>query len=114
MKLYSNGLIGGVATVASLVANVELTEKFNIAYPYIYWGGQAVFGLILISMIIHAWLHWEVKSHVSKKRLALSIVVYTCMYAIAYTDFKYSFVLILAIGITEVFLLRKRFGMVKN
>ena len=38
MKLYSNGLIGSVATVAALVANVELTEKFNIAYPYIYWG----------------------------------------------------------------------------
>ncbi len=114
MKLYSNGLIGCVATVASLVASVELRENFHVDHPYIYWGGQAILCLILLSMIIHALLYWDVKTVVSKKRLALSIVVYMCMYAIAYVDSKYSFVLIFVIGMVEVFLTRKGFGMLKK
>lgn len=113
MKLYSNGVIGFVATVASLVARVELMENFNMDHPYIYWGGQTVLCLILLSMIIHTWLHWDVKAVVSKKRLALSIVIYMCMYAIAYVDSKYSFALIFVIGIAEVFLTRARFGILK-
>lgn len=114
MKLYSNGSIGFVATVTSLVAGIELMEHFNRSNPYIYWGGQTVLCLILLAMIIYAWLHWDVKALVSKKRMVASIVIYLCMYAIAYTGSKHSLALIFVIGIAEVFLTRKRFGMIKK
>lgn len=113
MKLYSNGLIGIVATVTSLVASIELTDGFNMDHPYIYWGGQAVLWLILLSMIVYTLIHWNGNAPVSRRRMVASIVVYLCMYAIAYTGSKDSFLLIFVIGIVEVFLTRKRFGMIK-
>lgn len=113
MKLYSNGVIGIVATVTSLVASIELTEGFNTDNPYVYWGGQAALWLLLLSMIVYSFMHWDDNAPVSRRRMVESIVVYLCMYAMAYVGSKYSFVLIFVIGIVEVFLTRKRFGKIK-
>ncbi len=35
MKLYSTGLMGFIATVASLVACIEVNQNFNITYPFV-------------------------------------------------------------------------------
>lgn len=114
MKLYSTGLIGFIATVASLVANVELMEEFNTTHPYVYWGGQIVLCLAFFSMTLYTLIHWDKEAPITRLRLALSVLICVCMYAIAYTGSQYAFVLILVIGITEVFLTRKRFGLVKK
>ena len=114
MKLYSTGLIGFIATVASLVACTEMNQQFHNTYPQVYWGGQIVFCMLFLVTTGITLLHWESKMRVTKLRFALSVVICMCMYAIAYTGSKYSFILIFVIGITEVYLTRKRFGLVKK
>lgn len=114
MKLYSTGLIGLIATVASLVANIQLMEKFNTTHPYIYWGGQIILCLAFFSMTLYTLIHWDKEVAVTKQRFTLSVFICICMYAIAYTRSQYAFILILVIGITEIFLTRKRFGFVKR
>lgn len=114
MKLYSTGLMGFIATIAALVANVELYEKFNVTQPYVFWGGQIVLCVIFLAIGLYSFLHWDEKASVKKMRFALSVFICMCMYAIAYTGSKYAFMLILAIGVIEVFLTRKRFGLVKK
>lgn len=114
MKLYSTGSIGCIATVTSLVANLELMEHFNSSHPFIFGGGQVLLCLVTLSMVIHTLLHWDRKTPVTKKRFASSMLIYACMYAIAYTGSIFSLVLIFVIGMIDTFLTRKHFGLVKE
>ena len=114
MKLYATGMIGCVATVTSLIANVQWMEHFNSSHPYIYWGGQVLLCLLSLSMVFHTLLHWDRKALVTRKRLAFSILLYICMYAIAYTGAIFSLVLIFVVELVDTFLTRKQFVMVKE
>ena len=114
MKLYSTGLIGFIATVASHVACTEMNQQFHNTYPQVYWVGQIVFCMLFLVTTGIALVHWESKTCMTKFRFVLSIVIYMCMYAIAYTGSKYSCMLIFVIGVTEIYLTRKRFGLVKK
>lgn len=114
MKLYSTGIIGFIASVASLVTCMEINQQFHDIYPQVYWVGQIVFCMLFLVTTGIALVHWESKTCVTKFRFVLSIVIYMCMYAIAYTGSKYSFMLIFVIGVTEIYLTRKRFGLVKR
>lgn len=114
MKLYATGMIGCVATVTSLVANIQWMEHFNSSHPYIYWGGQVLLCLLSLFMEIHTLRHWDRKAPASKKRFVSSILLYACMYVIAYTGSIFSLVLIFVVGLVDTFLTRNQFGMAKE
>lgn len=113
MKLYSIGILGFIATVISLVANLEINQQFNTTNPYLFWTGQIVFCMIFIGVLLYILFHWDNKSSFSKMRLSLSILISVLMYAIAYTGSKYSFILILLVGLTEIYFTRKRANLIK-
>lgn len=114
MKLYSTGLMGFIATVASLVACIEVNQEFNITHPNVYWVGQIVLCMLFFVMAIFTLLYWNSEASVTKMRFILSILVAGLMYAIAYTGSQYSFVLIVVIGVTEIYLTRKRAGLIRE
>ncbi|MCQ9209070.1 hypothetical protein [Granulicatella seriolae] len=113
MKLYSNGTLGFIATVTSLVANQEINGQFNTTNPYIFWIGQIVLCMIFMVVLFHILRHWDNESPFTKTRLSISIGVYGLMYAMAYTGFKYAFVLIFLVGVTEIYLTRKKANLMK-
>lgn len=113
IKLYSIGTLGFIATVTSLVVNIQINEQFNITYPYLFWIGQIVLCIFFIGTLIYILFHWDNKLPFTKIRLSLSILISILMYAIAYTGSKYSFILILLVGLTEIYFTRKRANLIK-
>ncbi|MBK5898196.1 hypothetical protein [Catonella massiliensis] len=113
MKIYSTGTLGFLATITALVANIEISQNFNVDYPLIFWGGQLILCIIFIVMTSYSITHWDDKLSKSKWKLLRSIVACLLMYCIAYTGSKYAFVLIFAVGLTEIYFTRKKFGLVK-
>lgn len=112
MKLYSTGLMGILASVISLVAGIQINEKFNITNPYVFWIGQIVFLIIFIGALLYALSSWDKKSNFPKMRLYQSIIIFILMYAIAFIGSKYSLILILMVGITENYFTRKRANLI--
>lgn len=113
MKLYLIGILGFIATVISLVTNLEINEQFNTTHPYLFWIEQIVFCLIFIIVLLYIIFNWDKKSYFTKIRLSLSILISIFMYAIAYTGSKYSSILILLIGLIEIYSTRKRANLIK-
>lgn len=114
MKAYKTGFIGILATATSLLANLEISQKFNVEYPIIFWGGQIFLCALLIVLLLYTLNHWDNGFGYSRWTLFRSVCVCFLMYCMAYTDAKYSFVLIFVVGIVESYITRKRFGLVKK
>ncbi|MBE5905240.1 MAG: hypothetical protein E7277_00400 [Lachnospiraceae bacterium] len=114
MRMYQTGAIGILATAMSLVACIEYNQNFNETYSWIFFGGQGVFGAILVSAIFFTVFRWSEKEGATKIRFILSIIVFCLMYMIAFTGSKYSFMLIVFVGVTETYLTRRRFGLIKG
>lgn len=75
MKLYSVGTMGFIATVAAVVANIEISQKFNITNPYLFWGGQLIFALMFLVIALYILSHWDYKSPISKTRFLMSVLI---------------------------------------
>lgn len=112
-SIYSTGILGFVATVTSLLATVQIHQNFNKEYPIIFFGAQIILILFFVIGMFFAFIKWKKESSISRWILLRSAVVCILMYFMAYTGSKYSFILILIVGETEVYLTRKRFGLVK-
>lgn len=69
---------------------------------------------ILSLLICRAGNAGFMKAPVSNTHLALSVIVWLCMYAIAYTGFEYSLALIPALGSSDIYFKRKSFGLVRK
>lgn len=113
MKIYSIGLMGFIATVASLVANMQISEQFHQAYPYLFYGLQGALVALFVVIAVYTVFHWDNKGHVSKTRFCMSIVVCAAIYFMGYVKSKYSLIMILACGIGEIFLTRYRNGLIR-
>ncbi|MBU5465843.1 hypothetical protein KQI49_03245 [Virgibacillus sp. MSJ-26] len=114
MKLYSTGMIALLASVAALVANLQRGEGFNHTNPYLFWGLQTIFIILFVLAILYTMLHWKQVGELTKNRFFTSIIICGFIYAIAYIDFRYSFLLIFVCGVAESYLTRKRAGFVKS
>lgn len=114
MKLYSTGMIGLSTSVAPLVANIQRGQEFNHTNPYLFWGLQTIFIIFFVLATLHTLLHWKQVGELTKSRFFTSIIICGFIYAIAYIDYRYSFLLIVVCGVTESFLTKKRGGFVRN
>lgn len=114
MKVYKTGLIGMLATITSLVATLEISEKFNVEYPIIFWTGQTFALAIIIVLLLYTINHWDNGFGYSRWILLRSVCVWFLIYCISYTGSKYSLVLIFVVGIVEIYITRSRFGLVKK
>ena len=100
MKLYISGKISLISAVATLVAWIERREEFDLSNPIL-------FATSIIIALCFTLRHWDMSYHISKKRVLLSIVNIFCLYIIAWTNSKYSWLLILLCSITEIYALRQ-------
>jgi len=107
MKLYISGKISLISAVATLVAWIERREGFDLSNPILFWGVQILFATSIIIAFCFTLRHWDMSYHISKKRVLLSIINIFCLYIIAWTNFKYSWLLILLCSITEIYALRQ-------
>ncbi len=114
MKVYKTGLIGVLACSVSLMANVHISQGFNVEYPTIFWGSQILMGILILVMLIRTLKNWDNTQDIPKTILLRSMCAWVSMYCIAYIESKYSFVLILIVGVVDVYFTRKRFGLVKK
>lgn len=112
MKLYSTGMIVLMTTAAALVANVQREQQFNHTNPYLFWGLQTIFIILFVLATLYTLLHWQQVGNLTKSRFFISMIIYVFIYAMAYIDFRYSFILIFICGVAEGFLVRKRAGFV--
>lgn len=112
MKLYSTGMIALIATVAALIANIQRGQEFNHTNPYLFWGLQMIFLILFGLATLYTILHWEQVGELTKSRFFTSTIIFGFIYAMAYIDSRYSFLLILLCGVTEGFFTRKRAGFV--
>lgn len=111
MKIYTTGTMSFIATVAALVAYEERMQAFHISNKAIFWCGQGIF---IIIMALFTIVHWEDKMYIKKSRFITSLIIICLLYAIAWTDSKYSGILIFICGVTETYFVRKCAGLVKK
>lgn len=114
MKMYSIGMLGFIATVAALVANLQISEGFHHSYPNLFYGLQGALIAIFAVIAVYTLLHWDRKSSVSKTRFCMSIVVCALIYFMGYIMSKYSIIMILVCGIVEIYLTRARNGFIRS
>ncbi len=112
MRLYSTGMIVIIAAVAALLANIQRGEGFNQTNPYLFWGAQMIFIILFVSATLYTMLHWEQVGELTKSRFFISIIICVFMYALAYIDSIYAFLLIFVCGVAEGFFTRKRAGFI--
>ena len=108
MKLYISGKISLISAVAALVACIEQRQGFDLSNPILFWGIQILFAASIIIALCFTLSHWDMSYHIPKKRVLLSIVNIVCLYMIAWTNFRYSWLLILLCSMTEIYALRQR------
>ncbi len=113
MKAFKMGLIGLLACVTSLLANTHISQGFNVENPMIFWGGQIFMCTLIIVLLLHTVKNWDNTYSISKTILLRSICVWMFMYGIAYTEFKYSLVVIFIVGVLDSYITIKKFGLVK-
>lgn len=114
MKLYTTGILTFWSIVGALLANVHLRDGFQLDYPYLFWGGQGIIWLALIVMILYTVLHWNIQAGVSRLRFIVSLLEMVLFYVIAWIPSGFSWVFILICGVTEMYFIRKRAGLVKE
>ncbi|MBU0278948.1 hypothetical protein [Gemella sp. zg-1178] len=112
--LYNTGILGFLFTVTSLLVVTEIRQKFNIEYPFIFFTSQIFILTILIFYSIYTLFQWN---SISEKHSILfllqSFISYLLMYVIAYSGYKYSFILIFIVGIIDIYYTRKRYSLIK-
>ncbi len=113
MKLYTSGIMSIVATIAALVVHVERSQNFHTHNPWLFYVGQLVLLFVFLGIAILTLYKWENNCKINRLRFFISLFVCAMIYAISYTNSKYSFALILACGILEAYSIRKRAGLVK-
>ena len=107
MKVYLSGKLALISTVASLVAWIQRTGEFFSLYPILFWMGQGIFAIIIISTICFVLSHWDEKYQISKKRMVASVLNICVLYLIAWTNSKYAWFLILICGVSEMYFIQK-------
>ncbi len=103
-----------IATVGALVAYIQRTDGFYSSNRILFWTGQGLFALALIIIAVYTILHWNNERHFTKIRFTISLAVICLLYAIAWTDSRFSWIFILICGITEIYFTRKRAGLIKG
>jgi hypothetical protein len=114
MKLYITGVLSFLVMVATSVACVQVRGGFNISAPAVFWASQAVFMTCIVIALCYAYCKWDNGYKVSKGKLLRSVIVYCCMYFIAWNaTSSYGYALIFVIGIAEIYFARKAFNLIK-
>ena len=109
MKIYSTGILSFLATVVALLANTQLRQNFDMEYPILFISGQVLFWSCFLVLTIYIFKNWGNDSSNSKWNLFRSVIVCISIYCIAYTKLDYAFLIILIVGITHIYFIRKKF-----
>ncbi len=109
MKIYSTGILSFLATVAALLANTQLRQNFDMEYPILFISGQVLCWSCFLVLTIYILKNWGNDSSNSKWNLFCSVIICICIYCIAYIKLDYAFLIILILGITYIYFIRKKF-----
>ena len=108
MKVYSTGILSMLATVVALLANTQLRQNFDMEYPILFISGQVLCWGCFLVLTIYIFMNWGNDSSNSKWNLFCSVIICVCIYCIAYTKLDYAFLIILIVGITYIYFVRKK------
>ena len=109
MKIYSTGILSMLATVVALLANTQLRQNFDMEYPILFISGQVLCWSCFLVLTIYIFKNWGNDSSNSKWNLFRSVIICIFIYCIAYTKLDYAFLIILIVGITHIYFIRKKF-----
>ena len=109
MKIYSTGILSMLATVVALLANTQLRQNFNMEYPILFISGQVLCWSCFLVLTIYIFMNWGKNHSNSKWKLFRSVIVCISIYCIAYTKLDFAFLIILIVGITHIYFIRKKF-----
>ena len=108
MKIYSTGILSFLATVIALLTNTQLRQNFNMEYPILFVSGQVLCWSCFLVLTIYIFKNWGNDSSNSNWNLFRSVIICVCIYCIAYTKLDYAFLIILIVGITHTYFVRKK------
>ena len=109
MKIYSTGILSMLATVVALLVNTQLRQNFDMEYPILFISGQVLCWSCFLVLTIYIFKNWGNDSSNSKWNLFRSVIICIFIYCIAYTKLDYAFLIILIVGITHIYFIRKKF-----
>ncbi len=113
MKIYSTGILSILTTVIALLTNTHLRQNFNMEYPILFISGQVLCWSCFLVLTIYIFMNWGNDYSNSKWNLFRSVIVSIVIYCIAYTKLDYAFLIILIVGITHIYFIRKKFDKIK-
>ena len=108
MKIYSTGILSFFATVIALMTNTQLRQSFDREFPILFISGQVLCWSCFLVLTIYIFMNWGKNHSNSKWNLFRSVIICICIYCIAYTKLDYAFLIILIVGITHIYFIRKK------
>ena len=108
MKIYSTGILSILTTVVALLTNTHLRQNFNMEYPILFISEQVLCWSCFLVLTIYIFKNWGNDSSNSKWNLFRSVIVSIVIYCIAYTKLDNAFLIILIVGITHIYFVRKK------
>ncbi len=113
MYYYYTGVTGVLAMSLSMFTSMNVISGFRAEYPYLFIAGHVIFLFIVLGLIAKAWFHWVDFYQLTKHDFYRSLVIYSILYVIGWLGFAYSGPIVLIVGVIDVFITRKRAGLIK-
>lgn len=94
-------------------ASMNVISRFGAEFPYLFTAGHVIFLFIVLGLIAKAWFHWGDFYQLMKYDFYRSLMIYIFLYIIGWLGFAYSGPIALIVGVIDVFITRKRAGLIK-
>ncbi|QTJ36202.1 hypothetical protein [Dolosigranulum pigrum] len=113
MYCYYTGVTGVLAMSLSMFTSMNIISGFGAEFPYLFTAGHVIFLFIVLGLIAKAWFHWVDFYQLTKYDFYRSLMIYIFLYIIGWLGFAYSGPIALIVGVIDVFITRKRAGLIK-
>ncbi|WP_347301459.1 hypothetical protein [Dolosigranulum savutiense] len=113
MYSYYTGIVGVLVMGLSMLTSTHLAERFITEFPYLFWGGHVIYLLIVLSLITKTWFNWEDYGQLTRSDFYRSLIFYIVLYILGWSGVAYSGPFALVIGIVDVYITRRRAGLIK-
>ncbi|WP_282925795.1 hypothetical protein [Helcococcus kunzii] len=117
MKIYRTGLISFLSTVMSVLVFYQIMNNFYKEQPIIFYISNIILIIMFISLIVISIIDVKNKKENDFKMLDImrTLIFSIIMYSLALKYSSYYIVIIIVfIGVIDIFLIRKKSGLIKR